>query len=63
MRPTLLQATTGAVEVAVIGTCAFGAFNIATMQGAPWWMATPLLSIAAIEALRVCAVEVLHPRP
>jgi hypothetical protein len=49
----LLRTITFGVEAVVISTCALAAYQIATAHGGSIWACAPILTIAAMESLRV----------
>jgi hypothetical protein len=53
MKLDLLKTATFAVEGVVISTCALAATQIATAHGGSIWACAPILTIAAMESLRV----------
>lgn len=60
----LLKPTTFVVEGAVIGTCALAAAQIATAHGGDISACLPILTIAAMECMRVpVAMKLPHLRP
>jgi hypothetical protein len=53
VKPDLLKTVTFVVEGVVISTCAVAAYQIATAHGGSVWACAPILTIAAMESLRV----------
>jgi hypothetical protein len=53
MKLDLLKTATLAAEGVVISTCAVAATQIATAHGGDFWACAPILTIAAMESLRV----------